>query len=141
MPTLAQIREGLAANLEAGVADVQVSAYLLSRTTAPSLQVSGPQEVDFDEAFGRGLDRWTLTVWALAGAATDKGAQKRLDAMIDPSGAGSVKAAVEADTTLGGIVDDLRVETCSGYTMYALNDATQLYLGAQWRVAIYMKGA
>jgi hypothetical protein len=68
---------------------------------------------------GRGLDKWTFTVQAFVALASDIGAQVKLDAFLAPSGSQSVKAAIEADGTLGGIVADTSVVSCTGYRVYA----------------------
>ena len=83
------------------------------------------------------MDRYT--VQALVGFTTDEGAQKRLDKMLERSGATSVKAAIEADRTLGGKVSDLRVIKASGYRTYELHVQgvrTPPVLGCEWTVEI-----
>src|SRR3989304_8197476 len=116
MATVAEIREGLRANL-ATITGCQVSAYMLSQPTTPCLYVV-PGDIEFDQAMQRGMDRWTFRVVALAGLASDIGAQKKLDEFLAPSGATSVKAAGEADRTLGGVVDALRVTAPTGSRPY-----------------------
>ncbi len=137
MASLANIREGVAANLST-ISGVQVSAYMLANPTPPSLQVF-PAEVEYDAAMARGLDRWTLTVQAHVGTQTDVGAQKKLDELLAPSGSSSVKAAAESDRTLGGVVSDCRVVSCSGYRVYVHPSGTAV-LGAEWTVEILASG-
>lgn len=129
MATLKDIRAGLAANLEA-IQGLQVSAYALSNPTAPCVEIV-PADIEYDGAFGRGHDSWTVTVRVFVGMASDVGAQKRLDLHLASSGADSVKAAVESDATLGGAVDDCRVTTATGYRVYG---AEGRLLGAEWTV-------
>jgi len=131
--TLAQIREGLATNLRE-ITGCQVSAYMLSQPTTPCLYVV-PGDIEFDQAMQRGMDRWTFRVVALAGLASDIGAQKKLDEFLAPSGATSVKAAVEADRTLGGVVDDLRVTAATGYRTYG-QPGGQVHLGVEFTVDV-----
>jgi hypothetical protein len=108
---LTEIREGLAANLDT-IPFLNESAYLRSNPTPPCAEIQ-PGEVEYDLAFHRGQDKWTLTVRVMVGVSTDQGAQKRLDKMLSPSGEYSVKEAVEQDSTLGGACDDLRVVLCT----------------------------
>lgn len=137
-PTLAQLRAGLAVNLGA-IPDVQVSAYMLAAPTPPAIHVL-PEEITYDAAMRRGLDTWQMTVQAFVGVVSDVGAQKRLDLMLAPTGANSVKAAVEADRTLGGKCDDLRVARATGYQVYSLAGQQGAVLGCEWTVEIIATG-
>jgi hypothetical protein len=128
---LADIRAGLAANLEA-LPGVQVSAYALSNPTPPCVEIV-PSEIQYDRALQRGHDEIVVTVRVFVGLASDIGAQKRLDEHLAASGASSVKAAIEADATLAGAVDDARVRSATGYRVYG---ADGRLLGAEWEVEI-----
>jgi hypothetical protein len=133
--TIDQIREGLRAALDT-IADWQVSAYMLASPTPPAMHIF-PEEIDYDGAMHRGMDTLMFTVEAFAGISSDIGAQKKLDQMLAPSGATSVKAAVEADRTLGGIVSDLHITKATGYRVYELHGAARApVLGCQWSVEI-----
>lgn len=135
MATPAQIRAGLAANL-ATIADTQISAYMLSSPTPPAIHVF-PERVDYHAAMQNGMERNRYTVQAFVGFTSDIGAQKRLDLMLESSGATSVKAAIEASPTLGGVVDDLEVTEATGYRIYALEGARGPVLGCEWAVEIF----
>ncbi len=138
--TLAEIRAGIAANLAAvyGVT-VQTNAYALGNPTPPTIEVLGPEDVEYDQSLARGLDRWTLTVRGLVGDVADVGAQVNLDLWIAGTGTDSVKAAIEADKTLGGKVESLWVESCTGYQIYQL-DNRGTALGAEWSVVVFNTG-
>jgi len=139
---LAGIRAGIAANLatlSGAPANVQISAYMLGNPTPPTLQVMGPDQIDYDLAMQRGLDEWRFIVQGFVGAMTDRGAQVNLDAWLAPTGSLSVKAAIEADRTLGGSVQDSYVESASGYKIYQL-DAGHQVLGAEWTIRLLALG-
>lgn len=133
MATLKQIREGIAAKLNT-IPNIQASAYMLSNPTPPAAHVI-PGEIDYDQTMQRGMDMWTLTVQVFVALVTDKGGQLRLDAMLAPTGTSSVKAAIEADKTLGGVVDTLRVSRMTGYQIFNLERGP--VLGAEWTVLVY----
>lgn len=138
MPTLTEIREGLAANLDV-IPGLQASAYMLGNPHAPYAEVV-PGETEYDKTFARGLDYWRLTVRVIVGEPSDKGAQKRLDRFLSPSGGESIKATIEADDTLGGVVDDLRVTSCTGYRLFGtLGQSSRL--GAEWSVDVWAEGS
>lgn len=134
---LTEIREGLADAL-ASIPDLQESAYLLANPTPPSAEVQ-PGPVEYDAAMARGSDRWTMTVRVFVGAVTDRGAQARLDKMLAPTGGYSVKAALQADRTLDGAAQTLRVVRCTGYRIFGREGAAPV-LGAEWEVDVIASG-
>lgn len=137
-PGLDQLREALADAL-ADIPDTQISAYRLSNFQTPLLQVAWPDEIDYHQTMRDGTDGWTVIVMAFAGAMSDIGSQKILDQYIPATGAKSVKAALEADITLGGLVDDVTVVSCTGYREYTVNQLA--VLGCEWRVEIVASGS
>ncbi len=137
--TLAEIREGIAANLAAVFSpDVTTSAYQLEQFMPPVLYVSGPDHVTYDQAAARGLDEWIINLEGFGGPML-QGAQVVLDGWISPSGTGSVKAAIEADRTLGGKVMDTHVMAVSSYRFTKFADGTAL-LGAEWQIRVLNQG-
>lgn len=134
---LEEIRQGLADALEP-IPRLNQSAYLLSQPTLPQAEIE-PGEIAYDLTFARGFDRYTLTIRVQVGMASNIGAQKTLDRMLAPAGDYSVKAAVEADLTLGGACEDLRVTECTGYRVY-VREGGPPALGAEWRVEVFAVG-
>lgn len=135
---VADVRAGLAAALGV-ISDVQISPYVLSQPTPPTLQII-PPSVQYDLAMHRGLDEWMFTVQGLVAFSTDLGPQLLLDAMCAPTGASSVKAALEADRTLGGVVGDLHVlEQLPGALYTHPNTGSQMLL-VEWRVKVLVTG-
>lgn len=134
---LTEIREGLAANL-ACIPGLSEHAYLLSNPTPPRAEIE-PGPIDYDRAFGRGMDEWTLIVRVEVALTSDIGGQKRLDLMLAPSGVFSVKEALESDTTLAGACDDLRVTSCTGYRTF-VREGKPSTLGAEWTVQVIAAG-
>ena len=111
MATQAQIREGLRARL-ATIAGWIVSAYVPGSPSSPGMYVM-PGAIAYDIAGSRGADELIFAIVAYAAVVEAQGAQLKLDQARAPSGAGSVKAAVEGDRTLGGVVDNCRVASAS----------------------------
>lgn len=135
-----QIREGIRDNLKA-IKGLQVNAYPISNPTPPSCYVaSGPTQ--YDLTMGRGLDKPQFIVVVFVALNHDLGAQELLDEFAQPQGARSVKAAVETDKTLGGIVGGLRVTEFSGtrsYTFDTLTTGTQRppVIGGEFTVEVF----
>lgn len=137
MATLQQVREGLATNLSS-ISGCQVSAYLLSNPTPPALEVyPDPTEgIEYHRAMGNGLATYTMAVRGIVAASTDIGGQKNLDEWLEPSGSSSVKAAIEADRTLGGAVKDAYVRDVTGYQEYVKPGTNTAYYAAVWTVVV-----
>jgi hypothetical protein len=136
VPTVQDIREGFAANLRS-LDGYQVSPYMLTNFTPPVVWVARC-DVEYDRAMGRGLDYWTFTIQAVTGLVVDVGAQQKIDQLLAPSGATSVKQAIESDKTLGGLVPNLTVLSSNGYRQVAVEGL--LYLLAEWTVELYARG-
>jgi len=99
------IRSGLADALET-VTDLRVHRELVDKPTPPCVLI-GPRKIEYYATMGPGLSFIEFTLVLLAGAAGDRVPQDRLDRYLDPSGEYSLSAALRADTTLGGRVDDV----------------------------------
>jgi hypothetical protein len=136
--TLEQIRAALAAALD-GVPGCQVSAYVLANPTPPILMVfpDVSDGIEYHQAMGNGVERWAMRVQGLVSNTLDVGSQKKLDLWLAPSGAGSVKAAIETDKTLGGVVQQAVVRRAAGYQEYARQGLSSTVLAAEWTVDVY----
>jgi hypothetical protein len=133
--TLAQIRHGLAANL-AALADVQISEYMLDRPEPPVIWVVGPDTITPHQAMQNGLSMWQIIVQGFVGSIMDRGAHVNLDKWLDETGGTSVRAAIEADPTLGGIVASALVTEISGFGKANLPDRAEV-LGCDWTVQVF----
>lgn len=137
MATLNEIVVALGAAI-ADIGGIQSKGYMLANPTPPYAQVlvgGDAGDLEYDHAMGGGLDWCPCTVQVFSGAPTDQTAQIKLLEYIDPTGPRSVKAALEADKTLGGLVQDLRVTRCTGYRQYAAPEKPPM-LGATFYVDV-----
>jgi hypothetical protein len=114
----------------------QVSPYMISSPTLPTVWVKGPADVEYHQASQNGMSTWTLIVQAFTNLAADIGGQEKLDPLCEETGALSVKALIEAEPTLGGQVDDLIVRTLGNYDTYSLAGVGQPVLGVEWTVDV-----
>ena len=135
MTDIADIREALADSLRV-IRGLQASPYLLANPTPPSAQVTrGP--VVYDQAMQGGLHRPNFTVTCYVALMSDQGAQMLLDKYLAADGDFSIKQALEADRTLGGLVQDLHVTGASGEQPYAREQGGQV-LGSDWTVEVWL---
>jgi hypothetical protein len=95
-----------------------------------------PPTITYDLAFARsGGDEYEFIVMVIVGRVDERSAQNRLDGYCTGTGAGSVKAAIESNKTLGGKAFDCRVTNLRNYQQLIVGDVT--YLAAEFVVQVY----
>lgn len=80
------------------ISGLRVYAWPAGSVTPPAFVVSYPDEITFDETYGRGMDRMTLPAVAVVGKVSDRTARDALGDFCDGSGASSIKAVLESGT-------------------------------------------
>jgi hypothetical protein len=139
--TLVAVVEAMAAALEplkTGIPDLQVLPYMNGNPSPPSIDVYPDTPFMSGSGFGDDAELFFL-VRARTTFADSIAGQQGLYRMLDPSGPGSVQAALESDQTLGGVVQTLAVveEGVSGFTEFIEDAATGGRLvGCTWRVRV-----
>jgi hypothetical protein len=131
--SLSSLRSGLATRLET-ISGLRTSAYV-PPDPMPPVAIVVPTGIIFDSTFARGSDEYEFTVLILVGSVDDRVSQSTMDAYCDPSGSGSVKAAIEGDKTLGGVAFTCRVREMRNYQQTPVGD--QIYLSAEFVVQVY----
>jgi hypothetical protein len=135
---MAEIRAGLEARL-ATIPNVVTAAYPIDSPPDLTLQVMGQDAIEYDLAMQRGLDRLTFVIQGFSGSPDSQAAQENLDLWLAPSGTNSVKAAVEGDITLGGVVVSARVARAAGSQLLNVPSRGTI-LGTHFYVDIYNTG-
>lgn len=132
---LASIRAGLLANLDS-IPDAKASAYEKAAPSAPTIEVLARYEIEYDVS--NDADAITMFVRVLVRDSGDgEATQRQLDKYAARSGVYSVKAAIESDRTLGGVVDDARVTGVSEVQPYSVATVPNANVfGATWTVEI-----
>lgn len=133
MPDLADIRAGLKANLST-ISGLRVSDELLDNPQPPVAMVA-LNNIEYHTDMRTGA-KYNFTIQVIVGRASERHAQRALDLYVNPTGASSVKVGVESNRTLGGVVDDVVVESMPNVGSIQLNDTT--YLAADFLVAVYV---
>jgi hypothetical protein len=93
------------------------------------------ESITYNGAMRGGLVTHIFVVSVVVGRSADRTAQTALDVYLSDEGATSVRAALEADRSLGGVVSNLLVESASNISTMDGNDAT--YLMVDFRVVVY----
>lgn len=132
----AAIRAGLKAALSTSAfTDAGFMAQDYFSVPATNVIQFVPDDVEYPAA---DVDAWVWKVQAFVAAGIDKAAQMRLDQLLSSTGALSVKAALEADPTLGGAVDDLNVVGAKGHQIF--ESRAGVALGSTWTVQMLTSG-
>lgn len=140
MASLADIRAGLVANLEAALTGMQINAYTLSNPSPPCVEIDLSSEgMTFDHASNRGVVELPMIVRVVLADGSDYGAQVSLDSFIDGASGSDVKAAIESDPTLGGVAHTLQVTEVVP-RRWKSDTTGGLLVGAEWQVMVYASG-
>ena len=127
------MRTGLATNL-ATIAGLRTSDYVPD-DPKPPVAVVMPPTIKFDLAMGRGLHEYEFVVTVIVGRQSERAAQRLLDSLCAPTGAGSIKTAIESNRSLAGQCQDLRVTEMRRISSLIIDQIT--YLAAEFTVQVY----
>jgi hypothetical protein len=131
-----QVRQGLKLNLEE-ISGLRVYE-LVPDVVVPPCAIIGQLDLVFDTNNARGLDTATIDVMVIVQRFSERSGQDALDKYLAGSGEYSIKAAIEADRTLGGAVDTLRV---TGAQSGVYQSADVEYLSYRYQITVYGEGA
>lgn len=131
--SLAEIADGLETRL-ATITGLRVFDHVPD-VFAPPCAFVFPDSVEYWNAFSGGDPEHTYTVTVVTGRNSDRANQRSLYAYMAYDGASSVRAAIEADRTLGGVVQTLLVERADNVRMISQGEAN--YLAADFRCRIH----
>jgi len=130
MATISAIRAAIAEKLET-IDGLNTYRNVPGSMAIPAAVVFGP-EINYDTAVRSDEYRFSIVFYVSRTSESD--GQDRLDDYLEPAGVLSTKAAVEADVTLGGLVDSVYVESVGDYGPQEANGI--LYIGASQRVRV-----
>lgn len=132
--TVSQVANGLKNALD-NISGLRVYAYQPDQNSVYPLGFPILDEVVYHQAFNGGdvVMNWTIAV--IIGRFTDRTAYALLDEYLSFDGAKSVRAALEADKTLGGICQTLIVQSSADVT--SLSQADAEYLQIRFRVQVH----
>lgn len=130
--TVSQVAAGLAARL-ATISGLRTYTYQPEQLNPP---FAYPQinSVNYHRAFGGGDVVMDWTVHVVVGRWTDRTAHALLDEFLSYSGTKSIRAAIEADTTLGGVCQTLIVRSGADITSLDAGGAEFLQIQLQLEV-------
>jgi hypothetical protein len=131
--TVSQVATGLATRL-ATISGLRTSAYQPEQLNPP-FAFPTLNRIEYHRAFAGGdvVMDWTVNV--IVGRYVDRNSFAILDDFLSYSGAKSVRAAIEADKTLGGVCQTLVLP--SGANITSLSSADAEFLQIQFQVTVH----
>ncbi len=132
MASLGELREGIAENLST-ITGLRVSSFMPDNPNPPMAVVT-PQNIEYHKAFRNGFSTYSFVISVFVGRVSDRTGQANLDAFCAPTGASSIKSAIESDRTLSGRCFDLIVSDMRNYGSVIIGDNT--YLTAEFDCAV-----
>lgn len=133
MASITDLRNGIATNL-ATITGLRAAAEIPDNPNPP-VAVVQLSDIDYDQAFSRGLTLYNFDVTVLVGRAAERDAQRAINAYCSSTGASSIKLAIESNRTLSGVAYDTRVTQLRSVGSTTVNDTT--YLAAEFTVQCY----
>lgn len=132
MASITDLRTGIAVNL-ATISGLRTAATIPDNPNPP-IAIVMPASVNYHQAMRNGMSTYSFTVTVVVGRVSERTAQNSLDAFCSPTGAGSIRVAVESDRTLGGKAFDCVVTGMRNYGSIQLGDNT--YLAAEFDLTV-----
>ena len=130
--SITAIRTELASNI-GNISGIRTYADIPDNPAMPAAVVT-LANVNYDQAFQRGLTEYNFIVTVIFGRIATTSAQRNLDSLIS-TGDRSLKVAVESDKTLDGNAYDTRVTGMTNVQSATIGDIT--YLTADFAVTVF----
>lgn len=138
MASVSAMAEGLKTRL-ATISGVRAYSYQPEQLNPPFAYpiLNG---VTYHQTMGMGnaVTQYDWSVYVIVGRYVDRVAMVNLDGFLSPTGASSIRAALEGDLTLGGACSDLIVSTAANISALEQDDAE--YLQVSFALTIYTEG-
>ena len=131
--TVSQVATGIRNRL-ATISGLRVFNYQPEQVNPP---IGFPvlNQIRYHGAYSGGMVEMDWSIVVVTGRWLDRTAHTALDGYLSYSGATSIRAAIEADKTLGGIVDTLVVPTGANISSMSQNDAE--FLRVEMALTVY----
>jgi hypothetical protein len=133
LASIKALRDGLKTRL-AAVSGIYTHDTIPDDVYPPAAIVGFPTTVRYDFAMRTPVSRYTFPVRVIAGRTTERESQDRIDDLCSPDGASSIRAAVDADPTLGGVAHSSRVVEARDFGVYEVAGVS--YIGGEFEIEV-----
>jgi hypothetical protein len=132
--TVTELKNGIKTRLET-ITNLRAYAQQPDQVNPSIGGIAWPtlESITYHGAMRAGLVTHVFTVSVIVGRAAERTAQNLMDTYLSYDG--GIRAAIEADTTLGGYAKTLIVEEATNLSTVDANDTT--YLTVDFRVVVY----
>lgn len=120
----ASIRTALKSALD-DIAGLTVYKHVPGQVNVPAAMIQR-RRTEYDKTMADGSDDWEYVVTVLVSWADPEVAQAAMSTYLARTGATSIKATVESDATLGGVVDFAHVREAGEEQIRAVNEIEYL---------------
>lgn len=133
MASIKALRDGIKTRL-AAVTGIYTHDTIPDDVYPPAAIVGFPTAVRYDFAMRTAVSRYTFPVRVIAGRTTERESQDKIDDLCSPDGALSIRAAVDADPTLGGVAHSSRVVEARDFGVYEVAGVS--YIGGEFEIEV-----
>lgn len=133
MANLTNIRNEIKNNLST-ISSLTVIGFVPDSIEPPTAVIGVMETIEYDQSLQRGADRYEIPIYLYVSRVDAQDSQETLDGYLASTGANSVKAQVESDTTLNSQAQSVRVISAGGYGVYNINNIN--YLGVEFIVEV-----
>ena len=133
MASIKALRDGIKTRL-AAVTGIYTHDTIPDDVYPPAAIVGFPTAVRYDFAMRTPVSRYTFPVRVIAGRTTERESQDKIDDLCSPDGALSIRAAVDADPTLGGVAHSSRVVEAREFGVYEVAGVS--YIGGEFEIEV-----
>lgn len=128
----ADIRTGLKTRLDT-ITGLSVYKWVPGQINTPAAMIQR-RRTEYDKTMADGSDDWEYLVTVLVSWADPEVAQAAMSEYLARTGTKSIKAAIEADDTLGGVVDFAHVREAGEEEIRAVNEIS--YLAVDFTIGV-----
>jgi hypothetical protein len=132
--TISEVKDGLK-NAINNVSGLRAFDYQPDQVNPPFAWPTLDNITYHQTGMGSGGVVMNFTVTLVINRVSERTAQEQLDQYMAWEGKKSLRAAIEADRSLGGVCDDLQVNGAENLTNIDANDT--LYLAVDFKVTVY----
>lgn len=118
------------------ISGLRTTPYLPD-TISPPVALVAIEDVTYHGAFGYSDVEHTFTIFLIVGRASDRAGIESMEGFMSNTGTTSVRAALEADPTLGGVVSTLVVEKAGPPVSLNIGTSGAVYLSLPFTVLVH----
>ena len=133
MATITGIRTGIKSAL-ANISALVTYDFLPDNIEVPCALVAPIETIEYDIAMSRGADKYEFPIYLYVSRVDAELSQDEVDTYLAPTGANSIKTAIETDTSLGGECQSVRVTDASEFGVYNIGGID--YIGVLFTVEV-----